>query len=65
MSNLVDPSHVVSEICGVRFWGFLGILNPKRGLVELQTQKGPTLRQNASFEPSYVKIGRAVWSVER
>jgi len=44
--------------------GFGGIWPPKWGAISTKPQKGTSLVEAASFEPSRVKIGRWVWPVE-
>ena len=44
--------------------GFSGVLTPKCNFVSTRPPKGTSLQQTASFEPSCVQIGSAVWAVE-
>ena len=44
--------------------GFWWVLTPKCNFVSTQPPKGTSLQQSASFEPSCIQIGSAVWAVE-
>ena len=75
VQNLVGIDAVVLTICiffdfaslawkrlfTPQNWGFWGFWPPKWGAVWKTPQKGTSLRESASFEPSCVKIRRRVW----
>jgi hypothetical protein len=47
---------------GSEIWGFLGVLTPKCNFLSMRRPKGTSLQQTASFEPSCMQIGSAVFS---
>jgi len=77
VQNLVGIAAVVLKICTFFYfetlawkrlftpqnWGFLGFWPPKWGAMWKIPQKGTSLRESASFEPSRVKVRRSVWPV--
>jgi hypothetical protein len=49
---------------GSEIWGFWGISTPKCNFLSMQPPKGTSLQQTASFEPTCVQIGSAVFAVD-